>query len=48
MQLVQYGRLSPEDDLCPPNIRYPGVTQTSRQGTPDTDTEVRPDVTIIS
>ena len=25
MQLVQYGRLSPGDDLCPPNMRYPGV-----------------------
>ena len=42
MQLVQYGRLSPGDDLCPPNIRYPGVSLTSRQGPETRDTEVRP------
>ena len=40
VQLVQYGRLSPGDDLCPANIRYPGVITQARQG--DTgDTEVR-------
>ena len=40
MQLVQYGRLSPGDDLCPPNIRYPGLmAQTSRPGPPETQAE---------
>ena len=24
IQLVQYGRLTPDDGLCPANIRYPG------------------------
>ena len=24
IQLVQYGRLTPQDGLCPANIRYPG------------------------
>ena len=24
IQLVQYGRLTPSDDLCPANVRYPG------------------------
>ena len=39
VSLVQYGRLSPGDDLCPANIRYPGVITQVRQG--DTqDTEV--------
>ena len=40
VQLVQYGRLSPGDDLCPANIRYPGVITQARQGEAQ-DTEVR-------
>ena len=26
IQLVQYGRLTPDDQVCPANIRYPGTS----------------------
>ena len=47
LQLVQYGRLSPGDDLCPPNIRYPGVT-TLTTGTSSPDTQEGVSGSVVS
>ena len=39
IQLVQYGRLTPDDGLCPANIRYPGP-RTSITGDEDSHQQV--------
>ena len=39
IQLVQYGRLTPDDGLCPANIRYPGP-RPSITGTEDRHQQV--------